>query len=229
MPAPTSPPRPPADPPPTGGAWLGLGIAARGAVGVLFSAAPMITVAFLSGITSFVDEEMRRRGGGAVVPEATRLLDILSELGEAMRPMARFAGVTGVAIGIGLFVAGAALMRGSDTGRRAARVLLVFEAVQSVAAAVWSSILWCTRLADWYDRYQKAIADLAANQSGGRAAPMVQFHFPPMMNIASQAIGTFMSLAILGVLFWLAGRPFAREWCALRSGRYPVARAAAAG
>jgi hypothetical protein len=207
-------------PAPNGGAWLGLGIAARAALSVATASATLATAA---GLTLAVD------GLGTVgrseerPPEWGRLLDVLLDGAAILAPYSRIAGLTGIAVGVALFVAAAMLVGGSETARRATRVLLVVEAVHSAADAAWIAVLSCTTLVAWQVRYQQAVAEFLEASSGRRGGIPVLPHMNGWTGAVVCGVWGVVSAGVALVLWWLAGRAFARDWCAARERRSPVA------
>lgn len=208
---------------PTGGAWLGLGIAARAALSVAIG---MTTLATAGGISVAVDFISRRVDPADRPPQLGKLFDVMLDGAAILAPYSRIAGASGVAIGAALFVAAALLVRGSETARRATRALLVVEAAHSIAAAAWLAVLACTTLAEWNDRYQSALAEvIEVLPGGGRQMPAV-FRIEGWTNAVFYGVWGAVSAGVVLTLCWLAGRPFVREWCSARQTRSPVASAA---
>jgi len=213
-----------AAPAPTAGAWIGVGVAARGVLTVAFGVVPVVVVAGVTMVVTYADEMARSDPDiGSLGPEANRLLGVLMEFVDALRPVATAFAVAATAIGVALFAAGVMLARGSETGRRFARGLLLVDALRAVASSVAMAVLFATTLSGWLDRYQEAVAAIVAAAPGAGRSPMFRFHVPAELNIASDALGCVFGLAVAGLLFWAAGRPSARRWCAARSANYPVA------
>ena len=207
---------------PTGGAWLGVGIAARAAMSV---ATAMTTLATAAGIAVAVDFFSSMGDPADRPPQAGKLFDVMLDGAAILAPYARIAGGSGVVIGVALFVAAAMVVRGSETGRRAARALLVVEAAHSIAAAAWIAVLSCTTLARWNERYQAAVAEFVEVLPGGaRRMPLV-FRIEGWTNAVFYGAWGIVSASVVLTLCWLAGRPFAREWCAARGAKSPVAPA----
>ncbi len=210
------------DPPPaparvsTGGAWLGVAIAARAAAGAVAHFVPLLMVAGVPLVVDLFDRDARAQ---EVPPEFMHVTDLWLDLAQILGPYARAAGGAGVLVGVVLFVAAGFLVRGSNVARRTSRVLLVLQAAHSVAAAVWLSSLALGPLADWSERYAKAITELQD------ALPGLENRFPgafreaQWLNVAAYALLCGLSLALDATLFWLAGRGFARDWCAARADR----------
>ena len=202
------------------GAWLGVGIGARAAFGAVVCFLPLLLVA---GIPLFVELIDRNARAQEVPPEFVRVTDLWLDLAQILGPYARTVGGAGVLMGVVLFVASGFLVRGADLARKVARVLLVLSAAHSIVSAVWLSSLAVGPLAEWTQRYVKALSDLED------VVPGLESRLPPgfadsgWFNVASCVITCVVSLAIDGTLFWLAGRKFAREWCAARAARPPVA------
>jgi len=206
-----------------GGAWLSFAVACWAGLTFLSSFAVVVGVAAVPLFVDVVDRSVARRVPSAEVPpEFGRVLDLGLDAAELVRPWAQVTGWSGVAIGLLLFGAAVAFGRGSEGGRRAARALLVLVALHGIAATAWLVVLGTKELAGWAERWQETIADLQeATRSGG---PRVVF---PQLSVevqaAVQVLSSLTGLVVTGVLIWLAGRPFARAWCAARSGRSPIA------
>lgn len=209
----------------TAGAWLGVGIGARAALG---AAAHFVPLLFVAGIPLVVEVIDRNARAQEVPPEFVRVTDLWLDLTQILGPYARAAGGAGVLIGVMLFVASGFLVRGADLGRKAARVLLVAGAAHSIVAAVWLSSIAVGPFAEWTQRYVKALTELQDAIPGIEDRFPVGFAVPGWLNVASCVFTCVVSLALDGVIFWLAGRKFARDWCAARAVRRPAAADAAA-
>jgi hypothetical protein len=208
----------------TAGAWLGVGIGARAALGAAGWFVPLLLVAGIPLVVDVIDRNARAQ---EVPPEVVRVTDLWLDLAQILGPYARAAGGAGVLIAVSLFVASGFLVRGADLSRKVVRGLLVAGAAHSIVAAVWLSSIAVGPLAEWTQRYVKALTELQD------AIPGIEDRFPGglvdagWLNVATCVVMCVVSLALDGVLFWLAGRKFARDWCAARAVRRPVAADAA--
>jgi hypothetical protein len=204
----------------TAGTWLGVGVAVRGAAGAVAHFAPLVAVSGVPLLVELIDRKARAQ---EVPPEFLRVTDLWLELTTILGPYARAAGGSGVLLGLLLFVASAFLVRGSEAGRRATRLLLVASAVHTVFATVWLSSIALGPMAEWMPRYVKAISDLQGAWPGIEDRFPVAFADSGWPSVAVYLVVSLASLALDGLLIWLAGRAFAREWCAARSRRTRVA------
>jgi hypothetical protein len=208
----------------TAGAWLGVGIGARSALGAVTHFVPLVVAAGTPLIVDLIDRSARAQ---EVPPEIMRVTELWLELATIVGPYARTAAAAGVLIGLALFVSAGFLVRGSETGRRLTRVLLVAQAAHSVAATAWAASILLGPMADWTRRYAAAMSELQD------ALPGIEEQFPAAFvgsgwpSVAACALVCVLSLGIDAVLFWLAGRTNARAWCAARARRRPAATAAA--
>jgi hypothetical protein len=211
-------PAPAALPVSTGGAWLGLGIAARAALCVASAAMTFVTASgielMVDGVTSIVDADER-------TPQIDRLFDIWLDGAAVIRPYARIVGATGVLAGLALFVAAALVVRGNEMARRASRVLLVVDALHSLAAGAWLVVLCLTKLAEWNLRYQAVLVEIV-EIGGDRDRIRAWTEIGDRLNAAFYGGWAVASAAVALLLGWFAGRPFVRDWCAARSGISPV-------
>ena len=201
---------------PTAGAWLGAGIAARGAFGAIAHFVPILLVAGIPLLVDLIDRNARAH---EAPPEWARVTDLWLDLAQVLGPFARVAGGSGVMLGVVLFVAAVFLVRGSGFARRACRFLLVLHAAHSIAATVWLSSIAAGPLADWEERYAKALTELQDVMPGIQENVFAAFRALQSMH----AVGTLscaVSLAFDALLFWLAGRASARDWCAARKNRH---------
>jgi hypothetical protein len=208
---------------PTAGAWLGVGIAARGALGAIAHFVPLLLVAGIPLLVDLLDRQARAQ---EAPPEWARVTDLWLDLAQVLGPFARIAGGSGAMLGVVLFVAAVFLVRGSDVARRACRVLLVMHAAHSIAAAVWFASVATGPLAEWEERYAKAITDLQDVAPGIQENVFAAFRALQSMNAVGQ-VACAVSLAFDALLFWLAGRASARAWCDARKTRDAPAASAA--
>lgn len=200
----------------TAGAWLGAGISARGAFGAVAHFVPLLLVA---GIPLLVDLWDRNARAQEAPPEWARVTDLWLDLAQILGQFARVAGGSGVMLGVVLFAAAVFLVRGSGAARQACRVLLVLHAAHSVAATVWLSSLAAGPLAEWEERYAKALTDLHDVMPGIQENVLAGFRALQSMDAVVRLLCA-VSLVFDALLFWLAGRAGAREWCAARGKRH---------
>jgi hypothetical protein len=205
---------------PTGGAWLGFWIALRSAFVVLSSATLVGMVAAIPLAADWFGRAIQREDAP---PQVGQMIDLWLDAADIFRPFSRVAGWSGIAIGLALVLSGWFLVLGREWARRAARALLVVEAVHSVATAVWMASLAMGPFGAWAERYQKLMAELMQASGSNRFTLPTQFQGGGLANVLAMGISEAVSLAITAVLFWFAGRPVAREWCRARTGRSSVA------
>jgi len=213
----------------TAGAWLGAFVATWAAATTTWHVAWLVATSFAPAFVNRAADAAYDQSA-AVDPSFARLLDLTLVAARRLAAYSRVADASAVLIGFALFAAAFALVRGSDVGRRAARFLLALKLAHSLASAVWLAALW-TADPDGLGRRMDALLAEAARQAptGTRAGDVVErfaawTHGAPAFFAAAVVAGVGAS----AVSFWLAGRPFAREWCDAR-GRPPVATRAGAG
>jgi hypothetical protein len=203
---------------PTTGAWIGAFVATWAALTVVWHVAWLVAVSVTPSICSKIADRADQEGGPAGPPaHFVRLCDLGFELARRLETHTTFAVGSAVVLGLALFVAGFALMRGSEAGRRGARVLLALKAAHSLAAAAWLVVLATTQLGDWRGRFASVVADFAREASVGSEAAAVA----DVSAAFDAAPFVFGGLVVTGVavaagLFLLCGRPSAREWCVAR-------------
>lgn len=217
---PAARPDPAARPVPTGegGAWLGLGVAARAALAIVGSLVPLMMVCGLWILLEQIDRKVSREGGWAAVPpEGTQLVDLLAQGGDILRSYALLMGLSGAALGLLLFVAAVGLQRGSEFARRATRALLAADALHTFAGGAWVVVLTIRDLGPWMQSYQATTQRLMEMNGRGQAKfPMQGLMLPASMQAVPQVVMTLLSAGMALLLLWLAGRPFVRDWCRAR-------------
>ena len=202
----------------TGGAWLGVGVAVRAAFVVFTSVIILGTVALIPVLVDWVARTVEQQAGSTDVPPPfAKLLDLWLEMASILHPYAIAVGLCGACLGVVLFGAAFGLVRGSDLARRAARVLLVADAILTAGATAWIVHLSFTRLEEWTVRYLATFKEFTQAMPNGRVALTFDIEGAAWMNAAFYVLLAVIALAITGTLYWLAGKPFARDWCAARS------------
>lgn len=203
-----------------GGAWLGLGIAVRAALCVMSGILGLVVLGVVPLAVDWIASQAER---SEVPPEVFRTFDLLVEFTTVLEPYVHLAGGTAIGIGLLQFAAGVGMIAGNESWRRAARALLVADVVHSVAATAWLGVLWLGPLQDLNERYLKSVSELMeSSHAPFRGTPM-DFQASALLNLVSLGVSLVFSLAMAGVFFWLAGRPFARLWCEPRGRRSTVA------
>jgi hypothetical protein len=209
----------------TAGAWTGVLVATWAALTVAWHvaclAAANVAPVLVAGYADRADEQ----AGPAGLPEPyARFFDLAFELARTLMPHARIADTSAALLGFALFCAGFALVRGSETGRRATRTLLAAKALHSVGSATWLVVLFVTKLDAWRDRFGAVVDEIARDAPRDVVRTSLSARATEWTNAApvfvAGAIAT--SLTITAVLYWRAGRPSTRGWCAARSGLRPV-------
>ncbi len=204
----------------TSGAWLGLGLAVRAALCVLSGIAGLVVTGL---VTLLVDRLGRTRDVNDLPPEVGAMLGVLAELTTIFEPYARVAGGAAIGIGCLMFAASALLVAGSDRGRRAVRALLVADMLHSGAATAWLVVLWLGPLGDWHARLLQSVMDMNEAVPGSEISVPAGYQASTLLNLLSVGVSLVFSLGIAGVLYWLAGRPFARRWCEARGSGTAIA------
>jgi hypothetical protein len=209
----------------TSGAWLACCVAAWAAATVAWHVAALAAVSAAPVFISGLSDQMDRQAGPAGVPrEDARMIDLAFELASTLTPHARIADAGAVLLGLALFGGAFALLRGSEAGRRAARAMLAVKALLSLGSAAWLVVLFVTRLDAWRDRFAAAVAEFVRETprgvSGASAGTRVSDWMDAAPIVFVGVVAT--SLTVTAVLFWLAGRPSTRAWCAARSGMRTV-------
>ena len=203
---------------------MALGVAARAAFGLVASLVPLVVTAALPLVVDRFDRAIERSAASSdVPPQFAAAMDLLLELAALLRPFAQAVAASGAAIGVALFVAALMLLRRSDTGRRAARVLLVADALHSITAAAWLVVLVRSTLGAWNERYQATIGEvLDALPNHGARLP-IDVRFQAWTHPAPWAAWCAAGVAACAALFWLAGRPAVRDWCSAGDRQSPIA------
>ena len=204
----------------TGGAWLGVAIAARAAIGAVVHFTPLLVSA---GIPLVVDVFDRNSRAQEVPRELARVTDLWLDFAQLLRPYAHAAGGTGVLLCLLLFVAAGFLVRGSNAGRQVSRGLLVVVAAHSIAATVWFSSLATGPLAEWAARHAKAWSELEDMMPGIEERFPAALREPWWLNVSVYWCACVLGLAFDAAFLWLAGKAFARDWCAARADRSATA------
>jgi len=213
---------------PTTGAWIGLLVATWAALTVAWHVAWLAAVSAAPTIVDRIADRADQEGGPAGAPaHVARLVDLGFELARRLAPYARIADGSAVVLGLALFFAAFALVRGSETGRRGVRALLALKAAHSLAAAAWLVVLATTSLGAWRDRFAAVVVEFARDAAGGPSAS----HAADVSKALDAVPYVFAGVVATGVgvtagLFLLAGRRSVRDWCAARSGRPIETRAA---
>lgn len=185
----------------TGAAWLGFGIAARGAYVAVSSMALVVLADYMPWFGDFVLTAGEQQGG--LRPDDERVAELMARAGDVFGTSMNVLGAAGVAIGLALLVCGAGLLRGSHAGRRGSVLFLGLDAALSLAACVWSIVLMGGAAGAWLRELQAVGPNPVA--------------MPHWLNLVSTACSAAFAVAIAVVLLWLAARPFARAWCDARS------------
>jgi hypothetical protein len=204
---------------PTSGAWTGVLVAAWAASTTTWHVAWFAAVHAAPAIFGRLAAQAEEGPAGEPAAVA-RIVELVFELSRTLQPHARIADAGAVVLGFALFCAAYALVRGSESGRRAARALLALKALASLGSAAWLVVLFVTTLRDWSGRFAAVVAELALDAPHGPRAASVNAQVSAWIDAAPVAFfgvvvaGTTVTLA----LAWLVGRPSARAWCAARSG-----------
>lgn len=220
----TAPPtREPPTSVPTSGAWTGVLVAAWAASTTTWHVAWFAAVHAAPAVVGRLAAQAEDGPAGEPASVA-RIVELVFESARTLQPHARIADAGAVVLGFALFCAAFALVRGSESGRRAVRALLALKALASLGSAAWLVVLFVATLHDWSGRFAAAVAELALDAPHGPRAESFNAQVSAWIDAAPVAFagvvvaGTTVTLA----LRWLVGRPSARAWCAARSGARTV-------
>jgi hypothetical protein len=209
----------------TSGAWFAVLVATWAAATVAWHVAWLSAVNLAPVFVGRVYDRADERSGPAGLPEPyARFFDLAGEALRTLGPYARIVDASAAMLGVALFCAAFALLRGAEVGRRATRTLLALKALHTTASAAWLVVLFVATLEAWRGRFVAVVEEIARDaprdvwgaSPGARAAEWIGAA-PTVFAVVAAT-----SLAITAVLFRAGGRPSVRAWCSVRGRRGTV-------